>query len=75
MKNLKKAARGNAHNPATRPACIVLANTGWWRRIYARYQQWRLHSRTRKMLMSLNNTQLRDIGLTRSDLPYKDQRR
>ncbi|WP_410012912.1 DUF1127 domain-containing protein [Sodalis sp. C49] len=68
MKNLITADPDNA------PERIACGNTGWWRRLYGRYQQWRRHSRSRKALRSLNDAQLRDIGLTRDDLPYKDER-
>lgn len=48
---------------------------GWLRGWYRRYKNWRLLCRTRRALMSLNDAQLRDIGLSRDDLPYRDERK
>ena len=43
----------------------------WWRQLRQRYQR----RQSRKALQSMSDGQLRDIGLTRADLPYKDERK
>ncbi len=47
----------------------------WWGGLYHRFNNWRALRRSRKALLSLNDTQLRDIGLTRDDLPDRDEAR
>lgn len=75
MKTLKKAQPHDAPVQAARPPGGTWGITGWWRRLYGYYQRLRSLRRGRKALMSLDTARLRDIGLTRDDLPYKDERR
>ncbi|HEY0211649.1 DUF1127 domain-containing protein [Acerihabitans sp.] len=75
MKTLKKAQPHDAPVQAARPQSGIWGITGWWRRLYGYYQRLRSLRRGRKALMSLDTARLRDIGLTRDDLPYKDERR
>jgi len=57
------------------PARIIGEYRRWGRRWYTRYKLWLSLRHSRKALKSLNDSQLRDIGLTRNDLPYRDERK
>ncbi|QWA13794.1 DUF1127 domain-containing protein [Sodalis ligni] len=54
---------------------IAVKRPAWWTALFQAYQHWRARRRDRKGLMSLNDGQLRDIGLSRGDLPYRDERK
>ncbi|WP_413726521.1 DUF1127 domain-containing protein [Sodalis sp. RH16] len=54
---------------------IAVKRPPWWVALFRRYQHWRARRRDRRALMSLNESQLRDIGLSRGDLPYRDERK
>ncbi len=54
---------------------ITVKRPPWWAALFQCYQHWRARRRDRRALMSLNESQLRDIGLNRSDLPYRDERK
>lgn len=75
MKSTRQSGRDYAHIAETQAERSDEVRAGWWRRLYVQYQNWRLRSHSRRSLMSLNDTQLRDIGLSRSDLPYRDKRK
>ncbi|WP_213990821.1 DUF1127 domain-containing protein [Sodalis sp. dw_96] len=64
-----KAASGGKVTPIT-VKCFA-----YWAALFHRYKFWRAHRRDRKALMAMHDGQLRDIGLTRSDLPYRDERK
>ncbi|NDL65675.1 DUF1127 domain-containing protein [Acerihabitans arboris] len=74
MNSTRKTGHDSGLIAASQPERLALGKTGWWRWLSGRYQHWRSISRSRKALRSLDHAQLRDIGLTRDDLPYKDER-
>ncbi|XBS69338.1 DUF1127 domain-containing protein [Acerihabitans sp. KWT182] len=47
----------------------------WWAALFVWFRTWRARRRDRRTLMSLNDRQLRDIGLNRHDLPYRDEQK
>ncbi|MEA9390006.1 DUF1127 domain-containing protein [Acerihabitans sp. TG2] len=75
MKNTPQTGRDYANIPETQANYDDEASVTWWRRLYGNYQNWRWKNRSRRSLMSLSDAQLQDIGLSRSDLPYRDKRK
>jgi uncharacterized protein YjiS (DUF1127 family) len=75
MKNTQQTDCHYAPAPKVQAECDDKVKVGWLRGLYGRYKHWRSLGRTRRALMSLNDAQLRDIGLSRDDLPYRDERR
>jgi len=75
MKNTQHSGRDYGHIAETHADRGDEAKAGWWWRLNVRYKNWRLRHRARRSLRSFNDAQLRDIGLSRNDLPYRDERK
>lgn len=75
MKTTAKTKYFHEDQQGNQPSVHIEQPFGWWHRLVGYYRYWRLLHRSRKSLMSLNDAQLRDIGLSRHDLPYRDRRK
>ncbi|MGC6387354.1 DUF1127 domain-containing protein [Ewingella sp. S1.OA.A_B6] len=57
------------------PVITTVKKTVWWKKSIQFMQAWNERRTTRKMLLSLTDDQLRDIGLTHSDIHQEYDRK